>query len=215
MSEVRGLRRDYGDFVIDIPSWTIADEGVTALFGRSGAGKTSVFRLLIGLEPCPSLSWIHRGEDLARMPTPRRRLGVVFQNGELFPHLTAAENIQFAARARGLDPVATRSRFDELVEDLRMAGYLNRRAAVLSGGEVQRVALARALIGAPRFLFLDEPFSALDAEARGETRRAVAAVVNKSSVPTLLISHDPEDLRALGARRVNLVAGRLGDPAAT
>src|SRR5690606_35874023 len=102
MSLVEGLIRDYGDFKIEIPRWEIPDLGVTALWGPSGSGKTSVFRLLIGLEPCPTLAWTFAGEDLAKLSPPARRLGVVFQNLELFPHMTAEENVLFAARARGI-----------------------------------------------------------------------------------------------------------------
>ena len=209
MSEVKNLVRDYGDFKINIPHWTIPDAGVTALWGPSGAGKTTVFRILIGLEDCPGLEWIFRGEDLARMPTPARRLGVVFQTPELFPHLTAEENVLFAARARRLPPAETKDLLDALVDDLRMAPYLRRRAAVLSGGEARRVALARALIGRPRFLFLDEPFTGLDEDLKADTRAAVAEVIAKWRVPALLVTHDRGDLDALATTTVEIHAGRL------
>src|SRR5665213_3519436 len=113
MSLVRGLIREYDGFKIDIPVWDIADRGITALWGPSGAGKTSVFRLLIGLEPCPGLEWIFAGEDLAAVPAPDRCLGVVFQTLELFPHMTAEENILFAAHARRLPLGDTQRRLSE------------------------------------------------------------------------------------------------------
>lgn len=209
MSEVKNLVRDYGDFKIDIPQWTIPDHGVTALWGPSGAGKTTVFRILIGLEDCPSLEWRFGGEDLAKQPTPARCLGVVFQTPELFPHLTAEDNLLFAARARRVPTDETRDLLAALVRDLRMGAYLNRRAAVLSGGEARRVALARALIGRPRFLFLDEPFTGLDEDLKAETRAAVAEVIHKWRVPTLLVTHDTGDLAALATTTVQIRAGRL------
>lgn len=211
MSLVEGLVRSYGDFTIDIPRWEIADSGVTALWGPSGAGKTTVFRILIGLETCPGLHWRFGDVDLASLPIPERRLGVVFQSLELFPHLSARENIWFAARARGLSGAAVEARFDRLVEDLRMSSFLARRASVLSGGEAQRVALARALIGEPRFLFLDEPFSSMDAELRGDARALVRRTLEHFGVPTLLITHDESDLRDLARDVVRIRDGRLVD----
>lgn len=209
MSHVKGLVKDYGDFKIDIPAWEIADRGVTALWGPSGSGKTSVFRLLIGLEECSGLSWTFASQDLAALPTPERKFGVVFQTWELFPHMTAEQNILFAAEARGIHGEEARDRLRDLSEELRMTGYLQRKAAVLSGGEAQRVALARAVIAQPRFLFLDEPFSSLDAELRGEARALVARVIKRLQVPTLLVTHDQEDLEALSDHVVKIKNGRL------
>src|SRR5262249_20906512 len=152
---------------------------------------TSVFRVLIGLEECRGLKWTFGGEDLAALPVPQRRLGVLFQSLELFPHMTARENIEFAAAAARLEGAVVKERLSQLTEDLRMNSYLARKAHLLSGGEAQRVALARAVIGGPRFLFLDEPFSALDAELKSDARTVVKKVIEKYQIPTLLITHDP------------------------
>jgi ABC-type sugar transport system ATPase subunit len=209
MSHVKNLLRDYEGFKVDIPSWEISDTGVTALWGPSGSGKTSVFRLLIGLEPCPGLAWTFGSEDLAKLPAPARRLGVVFQSLELFPHMTAEENILFAAKVRHVPAGETRRRLSELALDLRLTDFLQRKAALLSGGEAQRVALARAVIGRPRFLFLDEPFSSLDAELRVEARGLVRQAIERLQIPTLLITHDQEDLRALAQHVVKIKNGRL------
>jgi ABC-type sulfate/molybdate transport systems ATPase subunit len=209
MSHVKGLIRDYDGFKVNIPEWEIADRGITALWGPSGSGKTSVFRLLIGLEPCPTLEWKFGGEDLAALPVPDRRLGVVFQSLELFPHMTAEENILFAARSRRLDPAESESRLNELTADLRLGSCIKRRAALLSGGEAQRVALARAVIAKPRFLFLDEPFSALDNELKSEARALVRKVIDRLSIPTLLVTHDENDLQMLAQTVVKIRDGRL------
>lgn len=209
MSLVENMVRSYEGFELSIPRWEIPDHGITALSGPSGAGKTTVFRMLMGLEECPGLKWTFKGEDLAQLPTPDRRLGVVFQTLELFPHMTAEENILFAARARRMDKAETAERMKALAQDLRMQGYLNRKAAVLSGGEAQRVALARAVIAKPRFLFLDEPFSSLDAELRADARAMVKRVIEHFEVPTLLITHDQQDLDALANAIVRIRDGRL------
>ena len=216
MSWVRNLFLDYGSvsggpegaFSIDIPEWEILDEGVTSLWGPSGAGKTSVFRLLLGLESA-SFTWEFKGTDLAKLPTPERRLGVVFQTLELFPHMTAEENIRFAADARRIPVGEAKTHLTELVETLGLASCLGRKAALLSGGEKQRVALARALIGKPRVLFLDEPFSALDAGLRSEARDLVKRAISREKLPTVLITHDREDLESFGGKVSEISAGRI------
>jgi ABC-type sugar transport system ATPase subunit len=209
MSLVKGLVRDYEGFKLDIPEWEIPDEGVTALWGPSGSGKTTAFRLLIGLDPCPGLTWNFGSVDVAALPVPQRHLGVVFQTLELFPHMTAKENILFAARTRNLPERAAQDRLRELAHDLQLQSCLERKAAVLSGGEAQRVALARAVIGRPRFLFLDEPFSSLDHDLKVDARALVNEVIQKLNVPTLLITHDQDDLAALAQTVVKIRNGRL------
>jgi sulfate transport system ATP-binding protein/putative spermidine/putrescine transport system ATP-binding protein len=209
MSLVENLIRDYGDFKVEIPRWEIADQGVTALWGPSGSGKTSVFRLLAGLEPCPGLTWTFKGEDLARLAPPDRRIGVVFQSFELFPHMSAEENILFAARARRIPEADARKSFRRLIESLRMESYVSKKAAVLSGGEAQRVALARAVIGRPRILFLDEPFSSLDAELRERARLMTKSLIQELQIPTLLVTHDQNDLDRLADVTVKIRDGRL------
>ncbi len=207
MSWVRNLHRDFGDFHIHIPEWEIADQGITALVGPSGSGKTTVFRVLLGLEPCPELSWEFQGEDLAKLPPPQRRLGVVFQSLELFPHMSAEENIFFAAEARGIPRKRAVQNFLELKDLLQLTPFLARRASVLSGGERQRVALARALMGEPRFLFLDEPFSSLDQDLKKEARNLLMKLMESRPTPTLLITHDPEDLQSLPLQGVKKLGG--------
>lgn len=207
---MRNLRHDYGDFLIEIPHWEILDQGVTSLWGSSGAGKTSVFRLLLGLEkPEAGFSWVFHGVDLARLSVPERRLGVVFQTLELFPHMNARENILFAAEARRIPQAEADKHLSELVETLSLESCLARRASVLSGGEKQRVALARALIGNPRILFLDEPFSALDANLRTEARALVKRAIEKEKIPTVLITHDEEDIKAFGGKMSEIKNGRI------
>jgi sulfate transport system ATP-binding protein/putative spermidine/putrescine transport system ATP-binding protein len=204
MSLVENLFRNYGDFKIDIPSWEILDEGVTVLSGPSGSGKTSVFRLLIGLEAAPNFRWIFKDHDLAKMAVPQRRLGVVFQTLDLFPHMTAEENILFAAKAREIPHEQAYEKLQELTKVLQMTSFLNRPVSVLSGGEKQRVAIARALSGDPRILLLDEPFSALDQELRQESRALIKSVIEKEKIPTILVTHDPADVEVL-ANKVSVI----------
>lgn len=217
MSYVENLKRNYfpsgkkGDpeFTLDIPRWEILDKGVTVLWGPSGSGKTSVFRILLGLEPCPGMVWNFKGEDIASLKTPDRRMGVVFQTLDIFPHMTAKENILFAAKARKVDSTKAISRLKHLVEVLLMESFLERKASFLSGGEKQRVALARALMGEPRVLLLDEPFSALDQELRDESRRLVKTVIETEDIPTILVTHDQRDVEILGNKVSKIKNGRL------
>lgn len=204
MSLVENLFRNYGDFKIDIPSWEILDEGVTVLWGSSGSGKTSVFRLLIGLESTPNFRWMFQGHDLAKMAIPQRRLGVVFQTLDLFPHMTAEQNILFAAKAREIPDEQAFEKLKELTDVLQMKTFLNRPVRVLSGGEKQRVAIARALSGDPRLLLLDEPFSSLDQDLRQESRALIKRVIEKEKIPTLLVTHDPLDVDVL-ANKVSII----------
>lgn len=210
MSSVRNLKRDYGDFLLDIPQWEILDQGVTALWGPSGSGKTTVFRMLLGLEkPGEGFSWLMDGVDLAKLSTPERKLGVVFQTLEIFPHMTALENIRFAAEARRRPSGEAERHLEELVETLELGKCLDRRASLLSGGERQRVALARALIGQPRILLLDEPFSALDADLKAEARGLVRKALERERIPAILISHDRQDLAAFAGKISEIADGRI------
>lgn len=209
MSQVEALCAEYDDFKIDIPSWEILETGVTALWGASGAGKTSVLRLLIGLDQPKTMRWIFQGVDIAKLKTPERRLGVVFQSYELFPHLSARENIMFAAESRKIQKDRAQNSFDEFVHILKLESCLNRKAMLLSGGEKQRVALARALIGEPRLLMLDEAFSALDESLRAEARELVKKVIQLKKIPTILITHDQQDIKSLAQKVSEIEAGRI------
>lgn len=209
MSLIKNIHKNYGDFAIDISQLEILDSGVTAFIGSSGSGKTSLFRILIGLDECPQLEWKWNDTNLSLLTVPEKRFGVVFQSLELFPHMTAKENIQFAAQSRKI--TNAEEKIQKLLELLRLQNCANRIVAELSGGEKQRTALARAIVGEPRILFLDEPFSALDAELRDEARKLVKSVITQLQIPTLLITHDPEDVRLLADRTYRIQNGRLAN----
>ncbi len=209
MSVVENLYKDYGDFKLSVPRWEILDQGITVLCGSSGAGKTSLFRVLIGLEVCKNWHWQFAGEDLSLLSAPERRLGVVFQSYELFPHLSAKENILFAAKARGLKESESCTILSELISELQMSSFQDRICQKLSGGEKQRVAIARAIIGRPRILLLDEPFSALDEDLRGDARKLLKNVLASHKIPAVLITHDSRDVESLADKVTWIKHGKI------
>jgi molybdate transport system ATP-binding protein len=186
---------------------------LTVLFGPSGSGKSTTLRCLAGLDR-PERGTIRFGDeiwsDAARrifLPPQRRRIGYLFQDYALFPHLRVAQNIGY-----GLGNIASaerRQRIDEITALLSLAGLENRYPRQLSGGEQQRVALARALVCRPRLLLLDEPLSALDAPTREHLRRQLRHWLVELRLSTILVTHDPIEALALGDHVVVFEAGRV------
>lgn len=209
MSVIEGLRKDFGDFVVEVPHWEIPDNGLSALVGPSGSGKTTLFRILLGLEPAAKFRWLFGNEDLAALPVPERKLGIVFQNYELFPHMTVKENVAFAAECRRRAASDWTADFIDMSQRLGITKLQDKSVLQLSGGERQRVALVRALIGKPRFLFLDEPFSALDPNVRTEARLLVKELLQERQVPGLLVTHDEGDLHLVSGKTFWIENGRL------
>jgi ABC-type sulfate/molybdate transport systems ATPase subunit len=179
--------------------------GTVALVGPSGAGKTSVLRAIAGLVR-PTRGRIALGDDvwldstrnLFRRPD-ERRVGLVFQEYALFPHLTVRQNVAYAGKERA----------DEFLERFRVSHLANARPTALSGGERQRVALARALARGPGVILLDEPLSALDAHTKGTVRAELQELLRELGLPTILVTHDFEDAAALADQVGVLVDGRL------
>jgi len=190
-----------------------AEPGFTVLFGASGAGKTTILDSITGLQ-VPDDGRVSVGSrvlfDSARnvnVPTSRRRIGYLLQTLALFPHMTARQNIEYGLASI---PVADRLvRIEEAAASFGITGVLNRRPAQMSGGERQRVALARALVTRPCALLLDEPLTALDAATKSkivdDLRRWIAA----HAVPVLYVTHDRQEVYALGDRVIALEAGRI------
>jgi molybdate transport system ATP-binding protein len=179
-------------------------EGVTVLFGPSGAGKSTILRCLAGLDK-PQQGFIRLGSETwfdqgLFVPPQRRKVGMLFQDYALFPHLTARQNLEYGATP------AEASRAAQL---LRIEPLLQRKPGQLSGGERQRVALARALATKPRLLLLDEPLSALDAPAREELRLELRAVLLAAKVPALVVTHDRIEALALGDKLAVLAEGSI------
>jgi molybdate transport system ATP-binding protein len=193
----------------------VAAGEVVAVLGPNGAGKTTLLRVLAGLVAPASGRVVLDGSILddpaagVWVPPERRPVGVVFQDGLLFPHLSALDNVAFGLRCRGLTRSEARVRARDQLEQAGLGDLAARRPVALSGGQTQRVALARALVIEPRLLLLDEPLSALDAGARVEVRRALRRELATFEGTRLLVTHDPLDAVALADRLVVLEQGRV------
>lgn len=203
------LRLDRGDFSLDV-DLKLPIRGVTALFGPSGAGKTTVLRCIAGLEQAPGGRVVFDGEpwqDGSRfVPTHARRLGYVFQEASLFPHLTARDNLRYGWKRT--PPAERRIGEDEVVALLDLAPLLQRHPDRLSGGERQRVALGRALLTSPRLLLLDEPLSALDRARKREILPYLERLRDELDVPMLYVSHSHDEVIRLADHLVLIENGR-------
>jgi iron(III) transport system ATP-binding protein len=210
--EIAGLAKTFDATpVLRDVSFHVAPGSLTAILGASGSGKTTLLRLIAGFE-APDMGVIRLAGALLAdgpkiLPPERRGIGYVAQEGALFPHLSVADNITF-----GLPRAARRARH-RVAELLALvdlpASCADRAPQTLSGGQQQRVALARALAPNPKLVLLDEPFSALDAGLRAETRQAVAAAIRGAGATAILVTHDQEEALSMGALVGVLQAGVL------
>jgi len=207
-----------GPAVLDGFSLDLEPGSITALLGPSGCGKTTALRVVAGLERPSAGSVVVAGEVVCSptvfVPPERRRVGLVFQNGALFPHLDVAGNVGYGL-ARG--ERRTGARIDEMLALVGLEGLADRTPDSLSGGQAQRVALARALAPSPDVLLLDEPFANLDAVLRARLRGEVAGIVRAAGVTALIVTHDRDEAFAMADHLAVMRDGRVvqaGVPAA-
>jgi molybdate transport system ATP-binding protein len=207
------LRKRRGDFALEV-DFHAPVPGITALFGRSGCGKSTLISLIAGLLS-PDQGRVQIGEDVLvdsdrqyELDARHRRIGVVFQDARLFPHLTVLGNLQYGAKRlpRGLPaPIG----FDDVVAMLGLGAMLQRRPHALSGGEKQRVALGRALLAQPRLLLLDEPLASLDLARREEVLPYLEKLRDALAIPIVYVSHQFDEVLRLATRVVLLDSGRV------
>ncbi len=205
------IEKQLGDFRLEA-SFT-SNGLVTGLFGNSGAGKTSIINMIAGLT-VPDRGRISLDNDVlddstsgVHVPPHRRRIGYVFQDARLFPHLSVRQNLDYGRRMNGLahdDAIEKRT-----IDLLDIGHLLVRRPAQLSGGERQRVALGRALLAKPKLLLLDEPLGALDDERKAEILPYFIRLRDETRVPMVLVSHDAGEMRQLATNVVMLKGGKV------
>ena len=210
------LQHRFGEFALDIAFE--AGPGVTAIFGPSGSGKTSIINMIAGLVQPSSGRVDLDGTVLLdtatrqSVPVHKRRIGYVFQDGRLFPHLSVAHNIRFGARFAQAAPVASES---DVVDLLGLSSLMERLPGTLSGGERQRVALARALLSAPELILMDEPLAALDGPRKDEVLPYLEALRDTADIPILYVSHSVDEVARLAEHLILLRDGKVAQSGPT
>jgi sulfate/thiosulfate transport system ATP-binding protein len=208
--EVRHLNKRFGDFVaLDDVTVSLPTGQLTALLGPSGGGKSTLLRIIAGLDSADSGTVSIEGTEATHLPPQKRNVGFVFQHYAVFKHMSVAKNVAFGLeiRKRPKDEIA--HRVDELLKLVHLSQFSHRMPSQLSGGQRQRMALARALAVEPSVLLLDEPFGALDAKVRKELREWLRRLHDEVAVTTVFVTHDQEEALEVADEIVVINEGRV------
>ncbi len=207
---VKNLSKRFGEFqVVDGVSFEVPAGELVSLLGPTGSGKSTILRIIAGLERADSGDVELTGEDATLLPVQRRGVGFVFQHYAAFKHMTVWHNVAFGLKIRKRPRAEIRRRVSELLDLVQLSGFAERYPAQLSGGQRQRMALARALAVEPSVLLLDEPFGALDALTRSYMQEELLGIVRGSGTTALLVTHDIDEALLL-ADRVLVMSSRPG-----
>ena len=207
---VSGVSKSFGDaIVLQNIHFSVDEAEIVVLLGASGSGKTTILRIIAGLEAPDAGMVILHGKNVTSLPARERGTGVIFQSYALFPKMTVEENIGYGLRLRRRKKKEVKEAVNGLIELVHLEDHRKKYASQLSGGQQQRVAIARALAYEPEVLLFDEPFGALDAQIRTRLRREIRGLLKQIKVPAIFITHDQEEALELGDRIAVLNAGRL------
>lgn len=210
MLRVENIFKDYdGKPLLKGITFEVQEGELVCLLGSSGSGKSTMLRIIAGLEEPKSGKIFWNGEEFTQKPTHERGFGLMFQDYALFPHRSVAENIAFGLRMAGRSKTEIDALVEKALTSIRMQDFANRPVTELSGGEQQRVALARALAPDPHLLMLDEPLGALDHNLRTELLKDLRKRLHDSQKPVIYVTHDQEEAFALADRLLLLHEGRL------
>ncbi len=208
--EVSGLNKRVGDFVaLDDVNVTIPTGQLTALLGPSGGGKSTLLRIIAGLEKADTGTVNIEGVNATNLPAQKRNVGFVFQHYAVFKHMTVAKNVAFGLEIRKTPKAEVKRRVEELLALVHLSQFADRLPSQLSGGQRQRMALARALAVEPTVLLLDEPFGALDAKVRKELRDWLRRLHDEVHVTTVFVTHDQEEAMEVADEIVVINGGRV------
>jgi putative spermidine/putrescine transport system ATP-binding protein len=211
-AEIRADRigKDFGSFTaLDAISLSVRRGEFLTLLGPSGSGKTTFLMVLAGFERPTRGQLTLDGSDITALPAEERAFGMVFQGYALFPHMTVARNIAFPLRVQGRSRAEVRARVEAMIAMVGLEGHAHKRPAALSGGQQQRVALARALAPEPGVMLLDEPFSALDKNLRGQMQDEVRRLHRETGATFVFVTHDQSEALALSDRIAIFESGML------
>ncbi len=194
---------------VDSVSLAVKRGETVALLGPSGCGKSTLLAAIVGIIAPDAGTVEFDGEDVTHVPIHRRGFGLVFQDGQLFPHRTVAGNVAFGLEMAKMPVTQRDERVSELLELVGISQYKDQPVAKLSGGERQRVALARSLAPRPRLLLLDEPLSSLDAELRSRLAGEMRDILTRTGTTAILVTHDQTEANAIASEVHRMEAGRI------
>jgi sulfate transport system ATP-binding protein len=208
--DITGITKRFGDFVaLDDVNVTIPQGQLTALLGPSGGGKSTLLRIIAGLDSADEGTISIEGTDATKLPPQKRNVGFVFQHYAVFKHMSVAKNVAFGLEIRKRPKPEVERRVQELLELVHLSQFSHRMPSQLSGGQRQRMALARALAVEPTVLLLDEPFGALDAKVRKELRDWLRRLHDEVHVTTVFVTHDQEEALEVADEIVVINEGRV------
>ena len=180
-----------------------------SLVGPSGCGKTTLLKTIAGIIQVKSGSIFIDGKIQNNVPAYKRKTVIVFQDMRLFPNMTVVENVAYPLKVRGIDKKTRLATSAEILSDVQLEGYDERRVNQLSGGQQQRVALARAIAAEPELLLLDEPFSSLDEELREDMRNLIMSIHKRFNMTTIMVTHDMDEARSMSDRVLRILNGKI------
>ncbi|HLN98354.1 MAG TPA: ABC transporter ATP-binding protein [Pyrinomonadaceae bacterium] len=216
-ASILGLSKSFGKAsVLENITFHVAEGEALVLLGASGSGKTTILRIIAGLEQPYTGQIILHNKDVTELPARERGVGVIFQSYALFPKMTVEKNIGYGLRIRHRPRKEVKKTVNELLQLVQLEEHRKKYPSQLSGGQQQRVAIARTLAYKPEVLLFDEPFGALDAQTRSHLRREIRALLKKVNVPAIFITHDQEEALELGDRIAVINSGhieQIGTPA--
>ncbi len=210
MLELRNVVKSYdGKPLLTDISFTVSQGETVCLLGASGSGKSTILRMIAGLDFPERGAILLNNLDLAQTPPHLRDFGLVFQDYGLFPHLNVFDNIAFGLKMRNVPAEEIKQRVTLLLEQINLSGFETRSIIDLSGGEQQRVALARALAPSPRLLMFDEPLGALDRSLKEDLLNEIRGILHKTKIPAIYVTHDQEEAFTIADRILVLHEGTI------